>query len=90
MCVATKSYRDEMDTVARFLDEQCVVTAEGRVRAKDLYSSYRAWSEECGERPMTQKVFGQQLTERRFSRKRGKHGYDYLGVTLQQHAGGVR
>ena len=90
VCVATKSYRDEMDTVARFLDEQCVVTAEGRVRAKDLYSSYRAWSEECGERPMTQKVFGQQLTEHRFSRKRGKHGYDYLGVTLQQHAGGVR
>src|SRR5215207_10016857 len=73
---ATDQYRNEMDTLAAFLDEECVIAASCKVLAERLYQTYAMWCDDAGEKPETQKVFGMRLRERGFTSdkiKRGPH-----------------
>jgi putative DNA primase/helicase len=63
---ATGRYRAEMDVLAAFLDEECLVADDAHASAKALYSAYKAWCEENGERPESQRRFGGRLKERGF------------------------
>jgi len=65
---AIATYREEMDTLADFLAECCVVEKQATASAKELYAHYTLWCEENGERPERQKAFGMRLTERGFKR----------------------
>jgi hypothetical protein len=47
------------------------VVITGGDYAKDLYTSYKRWCGEAGERPETQRKFGERLRERGFQRDRG-------------------
>jgi putative DNA primase/helicase len=38
---ATREYRAEMDVIARFLTEECVIGPEQRVTTGQLYTQYR-------------------------------------------------
>jgi P4 family phage/plasmid primase-like protien len=60
---ATQSYRAEMDTLADFLAERCVLTETATATSKALFAAYRAWCEETGEKAMTQKAFTTRLSE---------------------------
>jgi putative DNA primase/helicase len=68
---ATGEYRAEMDVLAGFLGECCESEAELWDYAKDLYTSYKRWCGETGERAETQRKFGERLRERGFERGRG-------------------
>jgi putative DNA primase/helicase len=68
---ATSEYRAEMDVLAGFLGECCETGPELWDYAKDLYTSYKRWCGETGERPETQRKFGERLRERGFQRDRG-------------------
>ena len=63
---ATGRYRAEMDVLAAFIDEECVVSDHATATAKALYSAYKAWCDENGEKPETQRRFGGRLKERGF------------------------
>ena len=63
---ATEEYRAEMDVLAAFLAEKCVVAKSAWCPATPLYQAYKAWCEESGETPETQRRFGARLTERGF------------------------
>jgi P4 family phage/plasmid primase-like protien len=82
---ATAEYRTEMDTLAAFLGDQCVIGPELSVPAADLYKAYETWSEEGGEKPTTQKWFGLRLGERGFTRRRfGKERHwTWIGLRLR-------
>jgi putative DNA primase/helicase len=83
---ATEDYRAEMDVLASFLEDRCLVAANASVSAKDLYASYRAWCEETGEYCHTQTRFGRMLVERGFSKdKLGT--VRYVGLGLREPAG---
>jgi putative DNA primase/helicase len=73
---ATDQYRAEMDTLAAFIEDRCVVR-EGMVApATPLYKQYQMWCDDAGEKPETQKMFGMRLRERGFVNdkiKRGPH-----------------
>jgi P4 family phage/plasmid primase-like protien len=73
---ATEQYRAEMDTLAAFIEDKCVVR-EGMVApATPLYKQYQMWCDDAGEKPETQKMFGMRLRERGFVSdkiKRGPH-----------------
>jgi putative DNA primase/helicase len=73
---ATKQYREEMDTLAAFIEERCVL-GEGLVApATPLYKQYQMWCDDAGEKPETQKMFGMRLRDRGFENgkiKRGAH-----------------
>lgn len=63
---ATKQYREEMDTLAAFLEDRCVVSEDLVAPATPLYKQYRFWCDDSGEKPETQKMFGMRLRERGF------------------------
>lgn len=83
---ATNEYRSDMDTLGAFLDECCVVgdMYEDSVQATRLHAEYKAWCEQSGEKPATQREFGQRMTERGFKKKKQNDGVWYVGVGLKK------
>jgi putative DNA primase/helicase len=57
-------YRKNEDRIGIFLDEETQESPDTGVLVKSLYTIYRMWSEERGERPMTQIAFQRKLTDR--------------------------
>jgi putative DNA primase/helicase len=73
---ATDQYRAEMDTLAAFIEDRCVVREGIVAPATPLYKQFQMWCDDAGEKPETQKVFGMRLRERGFTSdkiKRGPH-----------------
>jgi putative DNA primase/helicase len=73
---ATDQYRAEMDTLAAFIEDRCVVREGSVAPATPLYKQYQMWCDDAGEKPETQKMFGMRLRERGFVSdkiKRGPH-----------------
>jgi putative DNA primase/helicase len=73
---ATDQYRAEMDTLAAFIEDRCVVREGIVAPATPLYKQYQMWCDDAGEKPETQKMFGMRLRERGFTSdkiKRGPH-----------------
>lgn len=71
---ATADYREEMDVLATFLEECCVITPNATVGASDLYAKFVEWCASCGERTVNQREFGIRLSERGFERTRSTGG----------------
>jgi len=82
---ATAGYRADMDVVAGFLEERCVLEPTCEVFANELYRAYSEWCEESGERPESQRKFGARLTERGIERERSTGGkWCLFGIGLLQ------
>lgn len=84
---ATGRYRAEMDVLAAFIDEECVVSEHASATVKALYAAYKNWCEENGERPESQRRFGGRLKERGFVSGRRtteprKGAYEWYGIGL--------
>ena len=63
---AADMYRKNEDRFGIFINEETKETEGGTIPVKHLSSIYRAWSEERGERPMTQIAFQRKIAERGF------------------------
>jgi putative DNA primase/helicase len=73
---ATKQYREEMDTLAAFFEDRCIIREGVLTPASRLYKQYQMWCDDAGENAETQKMFGMRLSERGFVSekiKRGQH-----------------
>lgn len=83
---ATAEYRQDEDAIAQFLMDRCYVSPAKsdtvRVKAGDLYSTYRKWCEDTGTREQSQRSFGTALTERGFERTTRGAPTWYLGLRL--------
>jgi putative DNA primase/helicase len=64
---ATQGYRADMDVLATFIEECCVVHPSVSAGATPLYTAYVQWCEENGETAVKQTRFGLQLRERGFT-----------------------
>lgn len=86
---ATAAYRGEMDVLAGFISDCCVVQVNSTAKARDLFAAYTKWCDESGERAETQRAFGSRLSERGFKRDRGTgnvnvwHGIGVLDTSGQ-------
>jgi putative DNA primase/helicase len=88
---ATDQYRTEMDTLAAFLDEVCVVAAGRRMLAESLYQRYAMWCDKSGERKEPKKSFVARLEERGFERRRETAGVNrgrYIWLGIEFRSGG--
>ncbi len=63
---ATAEYRTEMDTLAAFFGDRCVVHPRAESPATPLYRAYQEWCDENGESGESQRRFGARLRERGF------------------------
>ena len=84
---ATAEYRSEMDDLAGFLEEKCLLGPGYNATAQELYSAYVSWAEDSGMREkeiMKQQAFGRCLGERGLKRDRGTAGRRFWrGVGLR-------
>jgi putative DNA primase/helicase len=78
---ATESYRESQDVLGMFLAERCIIAQGREVNASQLYTAYRYFVETSAEVPVTQRRFGEAMTERGFARKHSG-GTKYVGLTL--------
>jgi putative DNA primase/helicase len=61
---AADIYRKNEDRIGIFLNEETKESEGARLLVKALYATYRFWSDERGERPMTQIAFQRKLSDR--------------------------
>ena len=61
---ASEIYRKNEDRIGIFLSEETKESEGSATTVKALYAVYRAWSEERGERPMTQIAFQRKISDR--------------------------
>ncbi|MBZ4192713.1 MAG: DUF5906 domain-containing protein [Candidatus Contendobacter sp.] len=78
---ATANYQAEMDVLAAWLTDCCIVGKRYEAKAADLYRSYTAWCEQSHEYPEKQRKFGMCLTERGFERFTS-NGVRWRGIGL--------
>jgi P4 family phage/plasmid primase-like protien len=61
---AADMYRKNEDRIALFIEEETIKSEGASITVKQLFMIYRAWSEDRGERPMTQIAFDRKMRER--------------------------
>jgi putative DNA primase/helicase len=81
---ATDTYRLEMDTLAAFLSDCCVLDPDASVLVGDLHQAYTEWAKQAGEPAVSQRFLGLRLGERGFERVRnGKsRAWSWKGIGL--------
>lgn len=61
---ATERYRQEQDTIGQFLEDVCILEADGRVKRSDMRRAYEWWCEQEGCHPVGAKALNEQLRSR--------------------------
>ena len=80
---ATETYRAEMDILASFLAECCMLRPDAQTAASELYKAFKGFQEQSGEYVLTQNAFGRRLTEKGFTRSRpGSGRVVWVGIGL--------
>lgn len=67
---ATARYREESDTIGRFIEECCLVSPQVQVKASEVYDAYKRWCEASGEHAVTLTKFGSRLEDQGFSKEK--------------------
>ena len=80
---ATDAYFEDHDRIGRFLAECTTESPGGQVSATLLYGDYVEWINGQGERPESQRRFGQGLASRGLAKEKQSHGVVYLGRVLR-------
>jgi putative DNA primase/helicase len=81
---ATEEYKTEMDWLAGFLDEYCMVNNQMSCGSTELYDEYVKWADKSGERIKSQKKFGAALAEKGYERDRPGNGrIRWMGIGLR-------
>jgi putative DNA primase/helicase len=80
---ATEAYRREMDVMADFVDEYCVLGENQTEDAGLLYAKFKEWSDQNGEGFLTQKKLGAQLRERGFEAGKKRGNRCWVGLRLR-------
>lgn len=75
-------YRQEMDPVAEFIDECCVLVQGDRERASDLYKAYKKWALDNGQHLFSSTKFGIEMSNK-FTKKLSGGAW-YEGVVLSE------
>ena len=81
---ATQEYRADVDRLAGFFEDCCVVHPLERVSAVIAYKHYQQWCETNGVNPFSNTFFGKMLKERGYEKRRSQAngGTEWHGFTL--------
>ena len=76
-------YREDMDRLGQWLEECCMQDSELRVKGRTLYESYKAWCEDAGERPLSQRMLMIKIKDRGFRRMITAGSRYYVGLDIK-------
>jgi len=65
---ATLAYKEEMDVVGNFINDQCIIDPAAITPSKQLYDAFKAWAEENGAPVLSPQQFGRRLSTKGFER----------------------
>lgn len=85
---ATKEYKQEMDTLAGFI-EQCVIInydTKEKVMASDLFRVYSRWARDNNEYEMSAKKFNAEVSKKLPEKGRNGNGVFYKYIELTDYA----
>jgi putative DNA primase/helicase len=68
---ATESYREEMDTLAEFIKDCCIMKPGARVSRKALFDAYLEWCQADGQAQLNTRSFAASMREKGFPECRG-------------------
>jgi phage/plasmid-associated DNA primase len=72
----TKKYRDDMDSLRLFLDEECYCDAKQKIARKHLHAAYEEWCQEARMTPLRRSAIIAAMEAKGFTEKRIQ-GIDY-------------
>ncbi len=81
----TKGYILNANTVAKFLEEKCIITGkdEDYEICRDLWGVYLEFCKKGGHHCKSDNIFGMELSDKRRRRIKGEREYCYIGIKLK-------
>lgn len=79
---ATSEYRADQDVLQHFIDARCTTGTEKRAKGSVLYAAYKVWAETTGEFVISERDFGNAMSDRGYSRYRKKNERGWAGIAL--------
>jgi putative DNA primase/helicase len=79
---AVRAYRQESDTLGRFIDEHCEVRKLAQVKSLVFFRRYQQFAEQAGERWLQSKELPAEMQRRGFEWRRTKTGGMFFGIEL--------
>jgi phage/plasmid-associated DNA primase len=80
---AGHEYREESDTLGRFINESCEIGNLAQVKSSSFFKNYRDFCEGAGERSIPQKDLPAEMQRRNYVWKRTSAGGMYYGIALR-------
>lgn len=80
---AVKSYRQDSDTLGRFIDEHCEKRPNASVRSSTLFHHYQRFAEKSGELWLSNKDLPTEMERRGFQYKKTAVGRLFYGLELK-------
>jgi putative DNA primase/helicase len=80
---ATTQFREKNDVPALFVADRCVVEADAKEKASQLYSEYKHWCEDNGHRAQSSTRLSDDWIRIGFERYRAKGSTYYRGVRVR-------
>jgi putative DNA primase/helicase len=81
---ATASYQEEQDLLGRWLEEACELKPNYETLSSSLYSNYREWAIDNGQRPLSNIALGRKLSERGFICRASNGKRYWCGIAFNQ------
>lgn len=79
----TEEYKQEMDPLAEFLADRCILAPQNMVSNTKLWKAYQTWCQENGERyPLGRKTFSQALMAKDLDQVHNGSRREWLGIGL--------
>ncbi len=87
---ATREYREEMDVLGAYLEENCALDRTASTACKKLYENYKKWCQGAGHSLYSQNKLGRRLYERGVNKGRTALGEKaYTGIRLLDRVAGT-
>lgn len=84
---ATETYRQDMDILGPYFEENCIIHVNANTEAKKLYEDYKRWCYENDEMELKNRQFYRQLETRGYKKFRGvanKVFFDGIGLKSEK------
>jgi putative DNA primase/helicase len=81
---ATAAYLANEDSLGRWVEERCATDPLQWTSSSDLFSDWRSWCTQAGEREGSRKKFAQGLETRGFVPQRNRTGRGFFGISLNR------
>jgi len=76
------AYKASNDIVSQFIEEKCVLDADGIVRSAELYDAYAEWCKANGHRPKSSTAIAEDWRRIGLQQVRGSHWRGWKGIRL--------